>query len=59
MGYTGAYGVLTTNAFAVDATAARRAATENNFIAALYDDGSDEWEKGTNLWWPSRQAVFI
>ena len=38
-GYTRAYGVLTSKAFAVDATAVRRAATENNFIATLYDGG--------------------
>jgi len=36
--------VLTIKAFAVDATAVRRAATENNFIAMLYDVGFDEWE---------------
>jgi len=40
--------VLTVKAFAVDATAARRAATEN-FIAALYDDRLDEWERGRTL----------
>jgi len=45
-GQTGAYGVLTTKAFAVDAMAARRAATENNFMAVLEDEGSGE--RGTN-----------
>jgi len=47
-GHTGAYGVLTMKALALDATAARRAATENNFIAGLYDGGFDEWERGTS-----------
>jgi hypothetical protein len=39
----GAYGVPMVKACAVDATAARRVATENNFIAALYDEWSDQW----------------
>jgi len=46
--HTGTYGVLIVRALAVDATAARRAATENDFIAGLYDEGFDEWEGGTN-----------
>lgn len=36
--------MLTIKASAVDATTARRAAIENNFIAALDDEGPSEWE---------------
>lgn len=43
--HIGAYGVLTSIAFAVDTTAARRAATENNFIAKLdCEEGPGGWE---------------
>ena len=38
--------MLTTKAFAVDAMAARRATTENDFIVVLEDEGSGE--RGTN-----------
>jgi len=41
-----AYGVLRIKAFVVEMTAVRRAATENNFIAAMYDGGFEEWERG-------------
>src|SRR5882757_87456 len=59
MAVRGAYGVLTIKAFAVDARAARRVATENNFIAALYGEGSDEQERRSELWRGCRQTVFI
>ena len=36
--HTQAYGVLMSKALAMDAAAARRAATENNLIATLYDE---------------------
>jgi len=39
MGQIGAYGVLTIKAFAVDAMTVKRAATENNFIVGLEDEG--------------------
>jgi hypothetical protein len=45
MRQTGTYGVLTITALVVDTTAARRAAIENNFIAAQYDGGFDEREE--------------
>jgi len=35
-------GVLTVIAFTVDTAAARRVATEKNFITTLYGGGSDE-----------------
>jgi len=40
-----AYGVLIVIAFTADTMAERRAATENNFIAALYEEG---WKRGGN-----------
>ena len=36
--------MLIVKALAVDTTAERRATTENNFIAALYEGGFGEWE---------------
>ena len=43
--------MLTTRAFAVDTTAARTVATENNFIAALYGGGREN-----EVWRDARQG---
>jgi len=43
-------------AFAVDARRAKRAAVENNFIAALYDEGPDEWGEENEHCRDCRQA---
>lgn len=45
---TRAYGVLMVRALTAVIAVARRETKENNFIAALEDEGYDEWEEGTN-----------
>lgn len=45
MRQTGTYGVFTTTALTVDATAAKRVAMENNFIVVVCDGRFDEGEE--------------
>jgi len=56
------YGVLTVKALTVDTTTERTAATENNFIAALYDEGVGrvgEGGKKRNLRREHRHAQYL